>query len=307
MLKVAVSALIFVSALRWQDKPKVLVLMPSFSPDAKQIVFVRIERKNDARPLKICVANVDGSSVCTITEGDFLWNPRFSPDGKSIVFSRAPARSRPQDSVPPADIWIVQSDGTGLRALTKTDDEENYPEFTSDGQSVVFLRSKKIPDPGSVIAVNLKDNTERTLVGPEYRTSYMSPGLGKGLHAICGQVHSDGKIDPVKEGIVEFIEGQAPKTRFSSPKLTLGTFRGCSNQPIKVFTAVDIEAFAFSLFVLDANQNPKKLATVHSRQFDLSGDGRKVIVEGIMKDDKPSGPMICDLESGAWNPWTPKD
>ena len=70
------------------------------------------------------VAKVDGSTVRRLSPSALqASSPAWSPDGKWIAL----VRDRVLDWGYPGDIWIVRSDGTGLRRLTNTKriDERN--------------------------------------------------------------------------------------------------------------------------------------------------------------------------------------
>ncbi|NNE98478.1 MAG: protein kinase [Pyrinomonadaceae bacterium] len=59
----------------------------SFSPDGRQLVFLRIEPK--VKKKRLIVANADGTGQETIIERDFentIRSPEWSPDGKTIAF-----------------------------------------------------------------------------------------------------------------------------------------------------------------------------------------------------------------------------
>jgi hypothetical protein len=62
-------------------------------------------------------------------------NPSFSADGGRVVFQR--------DN----DLYMVDTDGTGLRRLTR-DGRSGNPVFSPDGQWVAFTRSPRGPSPG---------------------------------------------------------------------------------------------------------------------------------------------------------------
>jgi hypothetical protein len=88
---------------------------PDWSPDGSKLTVAGI------RPPGIYVMDRDGSVLARITDDRFLApdNPEWSPDGSTIAFSAN------LDADPSSwDVYVVAPDGTGLRDLTNTPDEE---------------------------------------------------------------------------------------------------------------------------------------------------------------------------------------
>jgi Tol biopolymer transport system component len=82
---------------------------------------------------QIYTMNSDGSDVVQVTnlaptEDDQLF-PSLSPDGKQIAFS--------YDTGDGPDLYIINIDGTGLRAVT-TDHSSLLPRWSPDGKTLVF-------------------------------------------------------------------------------------------------------------------------------------------------------------------------
>jgi len=70
-----------------------------------------------------------------VTSSDLLdLEPAWSPDGHRIVFVRTGGE------FPPEDIYVVNSDGSGLRQLTHTNQFQNGPSWSPDGKQIVFAR-----------------------------------------------------------------------------------------------------------------------------------------------------------------------
>lgn len=68
-------------------------------------------------------------------------NPAFSPDGRWIVFSRGTAPTNRYRIPPRRAIFLMRSDGSGLRPLTDGASQDLDPSFTADGRRVLFARS----------------------------------------------------------------------------------------------------------------------------------------------------------------------
>ena len=98
-------------------------VLPSFSPDGKQILFFRVLKANQGG---ICVVNTDGSGFRRVyqDQGDnHIDVPRWSPDGRSIAFTIEPFQRDGRDNRVLGNgptsprIMLIDVDGTNLRPL----------------------------------------------------------------------------------------------------------------------------------------------------------------------------------------------
>jgi Tol biopolymer transport system component len=100
---------------------------PSFSPDGRQIVFVRAAPN---RNTDLWTMNANGSHQrrLTWTKRISEESPVWSPDGKQIAFDggRGPSRG----------IWIMNRDGSGRRLLGAGVGD---PRWSPDGTSIAFV------------------------------------------------------------------------------------------------------------------------------------------------------------------------
>ena len=104
---------------------------PAWAPDGTRIAFARVERG------EIVVVNPDGSDLRVITPGvDHARRPTWSPDGTQIAFQAEIA----SDGVGRTwDIFVMNSDGSAARALTKTGrTADERPRWSPDGRTLVF-------------------------------------------------------------------------------------------------------------------------------------------------------------------------
>jgi acylaminoacyl-peptidase len=69
---------------------------------------------------------------------DLQWaaDPRIAPDGKRVVFVRSGYDVMNDDTR--HSIWVVNSDGSGMRALTPPDEEASSPRFSPDGSRLIY-------------------------------------------------------------------------------------------------------------------------------------------------------------------------
>jgi Tol biopolymer transport system component len=106
---------------------------PAFSPNGRRLVFSRADA---AFTWDICIAELDGRDRDCLTHGQANdMEPSWSPDGRSIVF----ASDRDDPKVGLRSLYVVNSDGSGLRRLT-TGFDDGAPAFSPDGTEIAFVR-----------------------------------------------------------------------------------------------------------------------------------------------------------------------
>ena len=113
--------------------------LPAWSPDRKQIAFVR----DAGRDSDIYVMRADGTGVRRLTGGSRPGRgaqdlyPAWSPDGRSIVFSSNRGERE-------AELYVMQADGSAVRRLTRTPRhvQNIQPRYSPDGRWIVFASNR---------------------------------------------------------------------------------------------------------------------------------------------------------------------
>lgn len=139
---------------------------PWFSPDGNRIVWRAWHPKNKEErakwrdcmeknyivpfPLDIWVMNADGSGKHRLTDnGAVNWAPSWHPDGKRIIFSsnmddwREDLKTYGHNF----ELYLINSDGTGLERITYNNVFDSFPMFSPDGKKLVFASNRNPQKP----------------------------------------------------------------------------------------------------------------------------------------------------------------
>jgi hypothetical protein len=106
---------------------------PQLSPDEHQIVF----RSGRSGPPQIWKSSANGSDPWQMTFFDegYPGTPRWSPDGKWIAFDYHTVTHRSQ-------IYMIDSEGRNLHAVTSGDYENSVPSWSRDGVAIYFASNR---------------------------------------------------------------------------------------------------------------------------------------------------------------------
>jgi Tol biopolymer transport system component len=119
----------------WDEDPK-MNISPSWSPDRREIVFANDSvggRIGNFEIFKFTLGDHDSLRQLTFRDRANS-QPAFSPDGSRILFV--------SDLDGNAEIYLMNSDGTGLLRLTRNPAEDKSPHWTIDGRNVVFSSTR---------------------------------------------------------------------------------------------------------------------------------------------------------------------
>ena len=108
---------------------------PAWSPDGATIAFAS---DRDGDPNEIYVMDADGSNQVRVTDNPGIDEyPTWSPDGTRIAFHCTMGGVN-SNGTGDFEICVVSRDGSGLHRLTDTPGENTQPDWSPDGEWIVF-------------------------------------------------------------------------------------------------------------------------------------------------------------------------
>jgi len=106
--------------------------------DQPQVLFAS-DRDGD---FDLFMANLDGSDAVAVTDNDdFDGDPTFSPDGTQAVFVSTRDGNADLFLLDLEDCDVTDPDTCEPERLTATEEEESFPDFSPDGDTIAFSRN----------------------------------------------------------------------------------------------------------------------------------------------------------------------
>lgn len=166
----------------------------SFSPDGSTLLATRYVGQ---RQEEIAAVHLETGEVKTVLRRAGV--PVYSPDGTKLALLRwRPLRRRDGTHTVTSDLFTIGADGTGLRRLTNTRDQnEAFPSWDPLGERLAFVRylpetvESELIEVGvgaSVMQMNADGTCPRQILKPSVEAIYgaaWQPGLGRGAGRIA--------------------------------------------------------------------------------------------------------------------------
>jgi Tol biopolymer transport system component len=127
-----------------------------WSPDAKRLVFQRIDTSTDPERSALFTIRIDGKGLQQVTPWKLDANdPDWSPDGTLIAFN---ASAEPS---PTQNIYTIRPDGTGLTQLTSGlstypdgGQATFHPSWSPDGTQILFSHNPSTDEHADLFVMN---------------------------------------------------------------------------------------------------------------------------------------------------------
>lgn len=162
------------------------------SPDGKTLAFICSDMEKGG---VLCTVPIQGGTMNRLTHdaaSSDCW-PAFAPDGKSIAFARAKkcrAYSMGGETWDDYDLWIVDSDGKGLRKITSSAyyAVSGLTFWLQEGQIVFSAtpHAAKTADPTLLTVSSLAKEAPRELFPPSLTKSITDPRAWSGYAPVAG-------------------------------------------------------------------------------------------------------------------------
>ncbi len=123
---------------------------PVWSPDGSEIAFSSNRKNSQGDGLFIYVMNADGNYVHQLSQQGDSRFPDWSPDGSRIAFSSQ------------GDIYVINVDGSNELNLTQSEEKDEQPKFSPDGQQIAWLRENENDRQVFVMDVNGSNTVQVT-------------------------------------------------------------------------------------------------------------------------------------------------
>ena len=173
---------------------------PSWSPDGTNLVYSRYTQRSNAEPSKVWSRNanyelstttflpacdstherfavtkgnyeVENMSLFVVEEGmparsilerkDMILGPQWSPDGRQIIFGIGGFPLFDTIGHGPAQVGVVNADGSGFHVITSGPNSNAFPSFGPDGKHIVYRTNG--PEGEGLRLMNLEDHSVTTL------------------------------------------------------------------------------------------------------------------------------------------------
>lgn len=148
----------------------------AYSPSGSQLAFT-VAAGTASFPINnLYVVDMDGSNLINLTADVDVraWRPRWSFDGQRVAFTSPEGES--------TDIYVVQTDGTGLQNISNTEGREHEPAWSSSGLQLAWLRGDSAEQ--DVVVYDF-ETQEASVVATDAYIGLIPPGYSRSTPAVA--------------------------------------------------------------------------------------------------------------------------
>jgi hypothetical protein len=174
--------------------------IPRYSPDGRHIAYdasAELDPNDPAFTTDIWVMDANGSHRRQVTHAGFDVEPAWSPDGHWITFGRIVGPTSPTDFTQHEAVYVVRSDGSGLREVVPPMISLEHPHWSPDGRLITFNIAPEgtgAPNAGTVFSVHPDGRGLRVLLGAAadwaFTKAVWAPD-GRWMLVVCHQVSAN--------------------------------------------------------------------------------------------------------------------
>jgi TolB protein len=149
---------------------------PTWSADGTKIAFISARDYH----FLLYVMNADGSNARLVTDKLMeMGSPAWSPDGEKLAFTVGGGLTVGFDR-PVSNIYVINTDGSGLTQLTRDSGMNGSPDWSPDGKQIVFSSTRDSFPESKIWVMNADGSNQRVLPNPQ---NTKGTGFGGGAPA----------------------------------------------------------------------------------------------------------------------------
>jgi dipeptidyl aminopeptidase/acylaminoacyl peptidase len=242
---------------------------PRFSPDGKWVSFI----SNMSGAPQVWVVPTEGGYPRMVTSGDDpVVEAEWSPAGDGIAIAIAPGGGLN------TQVYVIKSDGTGMRLLTKGGEDNNgLDAWTEDGKQIAIDSSRDDPASRDSFMVDVATGNVRLVA--------RNPGVGNiegisrdGKRALLGRLRSRGDNNLY---LLDLASGKDTLLTRHEGVALFGGEIAPDGSAAYISTNKDRDLFAFGRIKFAADGAPGNIEILAERQ-DAELDGIRLNKQGTM-------------------------